>query len=63
MHINSKDIGKLVELPIKPDWGPGKIMKLEEGHAYIRFRDCGDTMARKYNVSECTVNETFSGFA
>jgi hypothetical protein len=49
MEITARDLGKLVELPIKPSWGPGKIMKIDSGHVHIRFRDCGDKMARKYH--------------
>jgi hypothetical protein len=52
MIINTSDVGKLVVLSIKQNWGPGKITKIEKGYAYIRFRDCGDTMARKYPLQE-----------
>ncbi len=52
MMIKRSDAGKLVTLPIKPDWGPGKIVKIEAGYAYIRFRDCEDRMAKKYSVTE-----------
>jgi hypothetical protein len=50
MEIKAKDLGKLVELPVKPGWGPGKIMKIDAGHVHIRFRDCGDKTARKYHI-------------
>ncbi len=52
MIINTSDVGKLVVLSIKQNWGPGKITKIEKGYAFIRFRDCGDTMARKYPLQE-----------
>lgn len=52
MQINPTDSGRLVELPIKTEWGPGKIMKIEGGYAYIHFRDCGDRMLKKYLVDD-----------
>jgi len=52
MEIRPNDVGKLVELPFKADWGPGKIMKVENGYAYIHFRDDGDRMAKKYHTGE-----------
>jgi len=52
MDINTSDVGKLVILSIKQNWGPGKIIKIEKGFAHIRFRDCGDTMNRKYPLRD-----------
>jgi hypothetical protein len=51
MDITKKDVGKLVILPIKESWGPGKILKIEKGFAFIRFRDCEDAMAKKYPLT------------
>ena len=39
-------------MPIKADWGPGKIMKIENGYAYIHFRDDGDRLAKKYAIGD-----------
>jgi hypothetical protein len=50
MEIKLSDVGKLVVLPIKESWGPGKIMKIEAGYAFIRFRDDGDKMMKKYTI-------------
>jgi hypothetical protein len=42
----------LVDLSIKPDWGPGKLLKVENGYAFVRFRDCGDRMAKKFGIND-----------
>ncbi len=52
MEIKLNDVGKIVELPIKEAWGPGKIMKIENGYAFIRFRDDGDKMMKKYAIGD-----------
>ena len=52
MKITEQDLGKLVELPVKPDWGPGIILSIDNGHAQIHFRDCPDQGPKKYRVDE-----------
>jgi hypothetical protein len=51
MDINANDIGKLVELPLKPEWGPGKIHKIEKGYAYIYFKNSEDHQLKQYSMS------------
>jgi hypothetical protein len=50
LQIEKLDEGKLVELPIKTDWGPGKIMKVDGKYAYIRFKNDPKTEPKKYSV-------------
>ena len=38
MQINEKDLGKIVQLPVRPEWGPGIISKIENRFASILFR-------------------------
>ena len=52
MIIDTKDLGKIVELPIKPEWGPGIISKLETRFALIIFRDAEEKEPKKYFLSE-----------
>ncbi len=52
MILNISDVGKLVVLPIKLDWGPGRILKIEEGFAHVFFRDCEDRSAKKYPAGD-----------
>ena len=48
MQINETDLGKIVHLPIKPDWGLGIICKVENRFAFILFRDAEDRDPKKY---------------
>lgn len=52
MEIQLKDLGKIVELPVKPDWGPGIISKIENRFALIIFRDTKEKAAKKYLLAE-----------
>jgi len=38
----------LVTLPSKPDWGPGKVLSMENKYANILFRDDPDQLLRKF---------------
>lgn len=48
MHINEVDLGKIVQLPAKPEWGLGIITKLENRFAFIIFRDTQEKAPKKY---------------
>ncbi len=52
MEINDNDLGKIVQLPVRPEWGLGIISKVENRFAYILFRDAGERTAKKYFRSE-----------
>ena len=52
MEINSKDLGKIVDLSLKPDWGPGIISKMDLRFAYIIFQNAEDGLAKKYFLTE-----------
>lgn len=32
-------VGMLVQHPSRPQWGPGKIVAIDEGRMYVYFRD------------------------
>lgn len=48
MEIKEKDLGKVVQLPVRPEWGPGIITKIENRFAHIRFKDAEEKTAKKY---------------
>jgi len=48
MQINEVDLGKIVQLPAKPEWGLGIVTKLENRFAFIIFRDAQEKAAKKY---------------
>jgi hypothetical protein len=48
MQINESDLGKIVQLTIKPEWGLGIISKVENRFAFIIFRSSEDKTAKKY---------------
>jgi len=52
MQINDVDLGKIVQLPIKPEWGLGIISKVENRFAFILFRDSEEKAAKKYSRAE-----------
>jgi hypothetical protein len=52
MEITTKDLGKIVDLSLKPDWGPGIISKMDMRFAYIIFDKAEDTSAKKYFLTE-----------
>ncbi len=52
MQINEADLGKIVQLPVKPEWGLGIISKVENRFALILFRDTGDKTAKKFYRAE-----------
>lgn len=52
MDIAKTDEGKLVVLSLKPDWGPGKIMKVDGKYVYVRFKNKPDLELVKYAVME-----------
>ncbi len=52
MLINENDLGKIVQLPVKPEWGLGIISKIENRFALILFRDTGEKTAKKFYREE-----------
>lgn len=52
MQINDVDLGKIVQLPVRPEWGLGIISKIESRFAYILFRSTEEKTAKKYFRSE-----------
>jgi hypothetical protein len=48
MEINEIDLGKIVQLPVKPEWGLGIISKVENRFAFILFRSTEEKIAKKY---------------
>lgn len=56
MEINDNDLGKIVQLPARPEWGLGIISKVQNRFAFILFRDAGERTAKKYFRSENPLN-------
>ena len=52
MEINDNDLGKIVQLPARPEWGMGIINKVQNRFAYILFRDSKEKTPKKYFRSE-----------
>ena len=48
MQINENDLGKIVQLPVRPEWGLGIISKVQNRFAYILFQSAEDKLAKKY---------------
>lgn len=46
--------GKLVENPLKPEWGPGKVLRLEGALAEVVFRDDPDRSPRRFKAGFLT---------
>ena len=49
MEIEEKDLGKIVQLPVRPEWGPGIIAKIENRFAFIFFREVREKTGKKYS--------------
>ena len=56
MEINENDLGKIVQLSLKPEWGMGIINKIQNRFAYILFRDAKEKTPKKYLRSENPLN-------
>jgi hypothetical protein len=52
LQISEKDLGKIVLLPVRPEWGPGIISKIENRFAFILFRSAEDKTPKKYYLAE-----------
>lgn len=52
MEIQEKDLGKIVELKAKPEWGPGIITKLENRFVLVMFKDVKEKTPKKFFLSE-----------
>ena len=52
MDIKDADLGKIVQLPARPEWGLGIISKIEIRFAFILFRDAEDKTPKKYYKAE-----------
>lgn len=46
MSSNSLEVGTLVINPSKPEWGPGKVVKLASQRVYVVWRDLPDREAK-----------------
>ncbi len=51
MEIKTEDIGKIVELPARKEWGPGIICKTDIRFVYILF-DAEDSTPKKFFLSD-----------
>lgn len=51
MNITPDMVGKIVELPAKPEWGPGKITAIEGRRALVRFLKDSEPL-RKITLEE-----------
>jgi hypothetical protein len=49
MQIQEKDLGKIVELPVKPEWGPGIIAQVDLRFAFIFFKGVPEKIGKKYS--------------
>ncbi len=52
MQISEKDLGKIVRLPVRPEWGFGIISKVENRFAFILFQTAEDKTPKKYYLAE-----------
>jgi hypothetical protein len=48
MEISDRDLGKIVELPARPEWGLGIISKVQNRFAYILFSSPKEKALKKY---------------
>jgi hypothetical protein len=48
MEIREMDLGKIVQLPVKPEWGLGIVAKVEHRFAFIIFSGAQEKAAKKY---------------
>ncbi|HVZ81312.1 MAG TPA: hypothetical protein VHE12_11040 [bacterium] len=48
MEIKEKDLGKIVQLPVRPEWGLGIIVQTDRRFAFIFFREVKEKTAKKY---------------
>lgn len=44
------EIGSIVQNPLKPEWGPGKVATVHGGTLYVFFRDLPGERARKFKT-------------
>jgi hypothetical protein len=65
MEIKSKHLGKIVDLSLKPEWGPGIISKMDLRFAYIIFKNVEDSVPKRYfmdqNPLELSANQDEPG--
>lgn len=47
--------GTLVENPLKPEWGPGKVLRLDGAIAVVLFRNAPDGEAKRFKADFLTV--------
>jgi hypothetical protein len=52
LQISEKDLGKIVQLPVRPKWGLGIISKIESRFAFIMFETAEDKIPKKYYLAE-----------
>ncbi|MHB9133537.1 MAG: hypothetical protein ACYDBB_20930 [Armatimonadota bacterium] len=51
-HVVTYTVGMLVENPKVPAWGPGKVVRVEEGKVQVIFRDTPERMAKLFHVTQ-----------
>ena len=56
MEINENDLGKIVQLSLKPEWGLGIIHKVQNRFAYVLFRDSKEKTPKKYSRAANPLN-------
>lgn len=56
MEINDNDLGKIVQLAPKPEWGLGIINKIQNRFAYVLFRDSKERAPKKFSRSVNPLN-------
>jgi hypothetical protein len=50
MNITTKDLGKIVDLSLKPDWGPGIITEISPRFAFIIFQKADGIQPKRYSL-------------
>ena len=56
MEINENDLGKIVQLAARPEWGLGIISKVQHRFAFILFRDTDVKAPKKFFRAENPLN-------
>ena len=52
MDIKKRDLGKIVEMPVRPEWGAGIIGKMDLRFAYVIFQNADDGTPKKFFLTE-----------
>jgi hypothetical protein len=49
VDIQEKNLGNIVELTLKPEWGPGIITLIDRRFAFIFFKEVPEKTPKKYS--------------